>query len=110
MRRTTVVSSARAAPRRHSLPVVFLAARRRVSHSCSRMRSMPTRPSLRRSHFGCDLDVANEQGNHKVSLGQCDTIKLSNTPCQCDGAGLLVADEVCPGNIVAYWPNAWLWE
>src|SRR5215831_11566265 len=56
MRRTPAASSAKAAPRRHSLPVVFPAARRRASHPCSRMRSLPTRPSLRRSHFGRDFE------------------------------------------------------
>src|SRR5262249_31437492 len=49
--------SGRAASRRHLLPVVFLAVRRRASHPCSRMQSVPTAPSLRRSHFrrACDL-------------------------------------------------------
>src|SRR5262249_37207651 len=56
MRRTPAASRAKAAPRRHSLPVVFPAARRRASHPCSRMRSLPTRPSLRRSHFGRDFE------------------------------------------------------
>src|SRR5262249_44144438 len=56
MRRTPAASSAKAAARRHALPVVFPAARRRASHPCSRMRSLPTRPSLRRSHFGRDFE------------------------------------------------------
>jgi hypothetical protein len=57
MRRSPAASSGRAASRRHLLPVVFLAVRRRASHPCSRMRSVPTAPSLRRSHFGRDFDL-----------------------------------------------------
>src|SRR5262245_19692733 len=57
MHRTPAASSGRAASRRHLLPVVFLAVRRRASHPCSRMRSVPIAPSLRRSHFGRDFDL-----------------------------------------------------
>src|SRR5262249_16512048 len=53
---TPAANSAKAAPRRHSLRVVFLAVRRRASHLCLRMRSVPTAPSLRRSHFGRDFE------------------------------------------------------
>src|SRR5215831_5744059 len=57
MRRTPAASSTRTAPRRHSPRVVFPAVRRRASHPCSRMRSLPTTPSLRRSHFGRDFEA-----------------------------------------------------
>src|SRR5262249_19691871 len=49
---TPAANSAKAAPRRHSPPDVFPAVRRRASRPCSRMQSVPTAPSLRRSHFG----------------------------------------------------------
>ena len=39
---------------KHLLRDVFLAVRRHASHLCSRMQSLPTAPSLRRSHFGRD--------------------------------------------------------
>src|SRR5262245_30550102 len=56
MRRTPQAKNERAAPRRHSLRVVFLAVRRRALRPCSRMQSVPTAPSLRRSHFGRDFE------------------------------------------------------
>src|SRR5262249_23373076 len=53
---TPAANSAKAAPRRHSPPDVFLAVRRRASRPCSRRRSVPTSPSLRQSHFGRDFE------------------------------------------------------
>src|SRR5262249_8195384 len=53
---TLAASSAKAAPRRHSPPDVFPAVRRRALRPCSRMQSVPTAPSLRRSHFGRDFE------------------------------------------------------
>src|SRR6266487_3979163 len=45
-------SGAEAAPGRHSPPAAFPAARKRASRPFSRMRSVPTVSSPRRSHFG----------------------------------------------------------
>src|SRR6266511_865421 len=55
---TPAAKSVKAAPRRHSLPVVFLAVRRPASHPCSKTRSVRTAPSARQSHFGNDFDIA----------------------------------------------------
>src|SRR5262245_35260120 len=54
---TPAANSAKAAPRGHSPPDVFLAVRRRASRPCSRMRSGPTAPSLRQGHFGCYFEA-----------------------------------------------------
>src|SRR5262249_41624243 len=52
MCRMLATSSAKAPLRRHSPRVGFPAMRKRASPLCSRMRSVPTAVSVRRSHFG----------------------------------------------------------
>src|SRR5262249_42837612 len=63
MRRMLATSSAKAAPRRRSPQVGFPAMRKRALRPCSRMRSVPTAVSVRRSHFGHDWR-GNPQANH----------------------------------------------
>src|SRR4029077_7347402 len=68
MRRTVATSSAKAAPKRRSPRVAFLATRKRVPRPCSRMRSVPTAASRRRSCFGLDLAVVRENSIRQESV------------------------------------------
>src|SRR5262245_54952285 len=61
--------SVEAAPRRHSPPAVFPAVRRRVSLRCSRMQSVLTVHSLRRSHFGRDFLTGVKQTHSTLEYG-----------------------------------------